>query len=93
MGPSLSLTVPLFVLGLLLGIPLALLVAFFRETYIDRLGVFVCVLAMSVSVLLYIVGAQYLIAKLLRWFPISGFDPDPSVVVRFLALPILVGVV
>ncbi|MED5263050.1 MAG: ABC transporter permease [Myxococcota bacterium] len=93
MGPSLSLTVPLFVLGLLLGIPLALLVAFFRETYIDRLGVFVCVFAMSVSVLLYIVGAQYLIAKLLRWFPISGFDPDPSVVVRFLALPILVGVV
>lgn len=93
MGPSLSLTVPLFVLGLLLGIPLALLVAFFRETYIDRLGVFVCVFAMSVSVLLYIVGAQYLIAKLLRWFPISGFDPDPSVVFRFLALPILVGVV
>jgi len=93
MGPSLSLTVPLFVLGLLLGIPLALLVAFFRETYIDRLGVFVCVFAMSVSVLLYIVGAQYLIAKLLRWFPISGFDPDPSVVIRFLALPILVGVV
>ena len=93
MGPSLTLTVPLFVLGLLLGIPLALLVAFFRETYIDRLGVFVCVFAMSVSVLLYIVGAQYLIAKLLRWFPISGFDPDPSVVFRFLALPILVGVV
>ena len=93
MGPSLSLTVPLFVLGLLLGIPLALLVAFFRETYIDRLGVFICVFAMSVSVLLYIVGAQYLIAKLLRWFPISGFDPDPSVVFRFLALPILVGVV
>ena len=48
---------------------------------------------LCVSVLLYIVGAQYLIAKLLRWFPISGFDPDPSVVIRFLALPILVGVV
>jgi peptide/nickel transport system permease protein len=55
--------------------------------------VLICVLAMSVSVLLYIVGAQYLIAKLLRWFPISGFDSDPSVVIRFLALPILVGVV
>jgi peptide/nickel transport system permease protein len=93
MGPSLSLTVPLFVLGLVIGIPLALVVAFFRETYIDRLGVLICVLAMSVSILLYIVGAQYLIAKLLRWFPISGFDPDPSVIVRFLALPILVGVV
>ena len=93
MGPSLSLTVPLFVLGLLIGIPLALLVAFFRETYIDRLGVLICVFAMSVSVLLYILGAQYLVAKLLRWFPISGFDSDPAVAIRFLALPILVGVV
>ena len=48
MGPSLSLTVPLLVLGLLVAIPLSLLVAFFRETYIDRMGVFLCVLAMSV---------------------------------------------
>jgi peptide/nickel transport system permease protein len=56
-GPSLSLTVPLLLLGQLVAIPLSLLVAFFRETYIDRMGVFVCVLAMSVSMLLYIIGA------------------------------------
>jgi peptide/nickel transport system permease protein len=92
-GPSLSLTVPLFVLGLVLGVLLSLFVAFFRETYIDRSGVFLCVLGMSVSILLYIVGAQYLIAKLLRWFPVSGFDPNPRVIFRFLALPVLVGVV
>jgi peptide/nickel transport system permease protein len=91
-GPSLSLTVPMFFLGLLFGILLSLFVAFFRETYIDRMGVFLCVLAMSVSILLYIIGAQYLIGKLLRWFPISGFDPSPGVVLRFLAMPILVGI-
>jgi peptide/nickel transport system permease protein len=90
-GPSLALTVPLFLLGLPLGIGLALLVAFFRETYIDRLGVVLSVLAMSISPLLYIIGGQYLIGKVLRWFPISGFDPDPVLVVRFLALPVLVG--
>jgi peptide/nickel transport system permease protein len=90
-APSLALTVPLFALGLVIGITLSLLVAFFRETYIDSTGVFLCVLAMSVSILLYIVGAQYLIAKLLRWFPISGFDPNPEVIFRFLALPIVVG--
>jgi len=90
-GPSLALTVPLFALGLMIGITLSLLVAFFRETYIDSTGVFLCVLAMSVSILLYIVGAQYLIAKVLRWFPISGFDPNPEVIFRFLSLPILVG--
>lgn len=91
-GPSLALTVPMFAIGLVLGVMLALFVALFRETYIDSAGVFVCVLAMSVSILLYIIGAQYLIAKLLRWFPISGFDPDLRVAWRFLALPILVGI-
>jgi peptide/nickel transport system permease protein len=93
MGPSLSLTIPLLILGLLAAIPLSLLVAFFRETYIDRMGVLICVLAMSVSTLLYIIGAQFLIGKVLRWYPISGFDFDPMLLPRFLALPVIVGVV
>jgi len=87
--PSLTLTVPLFLLSLLLAIPLSLAVALFRDTYIDRSGVVLCVLGMSVSLLLYIIGGQYLIGKLLRWFPISGYDSDPTVVARFVALPIL----
>jgi peptide/nickel transport system permease protein len=91
MGPSLSLTLPLFVLGLGVGMTLSLFVAFFRETYIDRMGVFLCVLGMSVSILLYIIGGQYLIGKLLRWFPISGFDVSPELLPRFLALPLVVG--
>ncbi|MBW2388783.1 MAG: ABC transporter permease [Deltaproteobacteria bacterium] len=90
-GPSLLLTIPLFLLGLVASVMLSLVVAVFRETYVDRMGVVLCVLGMSISILLYIVGAQYLIAKLLRWFPISGFDPSPDVVMRFLALPIVVG--
>ena len=92
-GPSLSLTVPLFVLGLLVGVVVSLFVAFFRETYIDRAMLVVCMLAMSIAGLLYIIGGQFFIGMLLRWFPISGFDPDPSVIVRFLALPVLVGLV
>jgi peptide/nickel transport system permease protein len=90
-GPSLTLTVPLFLLELVLGIGLALAVAFFRETYIDRMAAFLCVLAMSVGTLVYIVGGQYVLGKLLRWFPISGFDFDPAVIWRFVALPIAVG--
>lgn len=92
-GPSLSLTVPLFLLGLLVGIAVALFVAFFRETYIDRAVLVVCMLTMSIAGLLYIIGGQYLVGMLLRWFPISGFDPSASVVGRFLALPVLVGLV
>lgn len=90
-GPSLSLTLPLFLLGLFVSISLALFVATFRETYIDRAGVAFCVLAMSVSILLYIIGGQFLVARLLKWFPISGYDPSPAVVGRFLVLPVLVG--
>jgi len=91
-GPSLSLALPLFFIELPLALALALLVSFLRETYVDRLGVTLCVLGMSVSVLLYIVGGQYVLGKVLRWFPISGFDPRPAVILRFLALPVAVGV-
>ena len=92
LGPTLALTLPVFALGLLAATTLALFVAYFRNTYIDRAGVALCVLGMSVSILLYIIGGQFLIGKVLRWFPISGFDPSPAVVLRFLALPVLVGV-
>jgi len=90
-GPSLSLTLPLFVIGVTLAVGLALLIAYLRDTYLDRAMLAFCVLIMSVSILLYIVAGQYLVGKLLRWFPISGFDPSPTVIARFLALPILVG--
>jgi peptide/nickel transport system permease protein len=93
MGPSLSLTVPLFVLAVVFEVAFALFVAFFRETYIDRMGVVLCVLGMSVSALLYLIGGQFLIGKFLRWFPISGFDESMIVRIRFLALPIMIGVV
>lgn len=89
-GPSLALTVPLLAIGVLLGITLSLFVAYFRDTYIDTVGVTLCVFGMSVSIVIYIIGGQYLIGKVLRWFPISGFDPSPDVAFRFLALPILV---
>jgi len=91
-GPSLSLTVPLFVIGLTLAIALALLTAYLRDSYLDRTVLALCVLTMSVSILLYIVAGQYLVGKVLRWFPISGFDPSPGVIARFLALPILIGI-
>jgi peptide/nickel transport system permease protein len=48
---------------------------------------------MSISGLLYIIGAQFLIGKILHWFPISGFDSSPDVVLRFVAMPVLIGVV
>ncbi len=76
-GPSLSLTVPLFITSIVLEIILSLFVAFFRETYIDKVGVFLCVLGMSLSILIYIIGGQFILGKYLRWFPISRLTLHP----------------
>jgi peptide/nickel transport system permease protein len=90
--PSLALTVPMFLIGLFVAIGLALLVAYLRDSPLDRAVQVGCVVLMSVSILLYIIAGQFVVGKLLRWFPISGFDPSPAVIVRFLALPVLIGV-
>lgn len=93
MKPSLLVTTPAFLLGVVLAIGFSLLFALFRETYIDRVGLVLSVLGMSIPGLLYIIGGQFLLGKLLRWFPISGWDPEPSVIARFLWLPVTVGVI
>lgn len=90
--PSLALAVPVFILGLLLNITFSLILTFFRGTYLDLTGVVLCVLAMSISGLFYIIGGQFLFSKTLNLVPISGFDPGVEAW-RFLLLPVVVGVV
>ncbi|HEX5768679.1 MAG TPA: ABC transporter permease, partial [Burkholderiales bacterium] len=60
MGPSLALAIPVFLVGLAVNITFALLMAFFRATYVDFWGVVLCVAMMSISTLFYIIGGQYL---------------------------------
>lgn len=91
MGPSLAIAVPTLLVGLLINITFALLVAFFRGTYIDVWGVVICVIMMSISGLFYIIGGQFLISKLLHLVPISGYDTDLEAI-KFLILPVIVGV-
>lgn len=90
--PSLALAVPVFVLGLMVNITLALILAFFRGTYLDLSGVVLCVVAMSISGLFYIIAGQFLFSRMLNWVPISGFDASAQAW-RFLALPVVVGVI
>ncbi len=92
MGPSLAVAVPVFLVGLLFYVTFALGVAFFRATYIDFWGVVICVVAMSISSMFYIIGGQFLIGKLWHLVPISGFAGGPDSL-RFLVLPIVVSVV
>ncbi len=92
MGPSLALAVPVFLVGILVNVTIALLMAFFRATYLDVWGVILCVAAMSVSGLFYIIAGQYVAAKLWALVPISGYDGGLDAF-KFLILPVLVGTV
>ncbi len=92
MGPSLAIALPTFVLGLFVTISLALILAFFRATALDFWGVVACVGLMSISSLFYIIGGQYLVAKVWQLVPISGFGEGLDAW-RFLVLPVLIGVI
>ncbi len=92
MWPSLAIAVPTLLVGLLINITFALLLAFFRASYIDYWGVALCVVMMSVSSLFYIIGGQFLIGKLLNLVPISGYQPGAGVI-KFLILPVIISVI
>ena len=92
MGPSLAIALPTFVLSLFVTISFALLLVLFRATYLDFWGVVVCVAMMSISSLFYIIGGQFLVAKLWNLVPISGYSGGLDAP-RFLVLPVIVGVI
>jgi len=85
--PSLMLTVPVFIIGLFTSISLSLFCAFWRDTWIDRFFVIFSVALMSVNYLVYIVVGQYFLGFKQGWFPVWGFENA-----RYLALPVLIGV-
>lgn len=92
MWPSLAIAIPTLLLGLFVDICFAMFMAFFRASYLDALGVTICVVMMSISALFYILGGQLFIAKMLKLVPISGYDTGLDAF-KFLILPVIVGVV
>jgi peptide/nickel transport system permease protein len=93
MGPSVAIALPTLLVGILVYISFALLLTFFRGTYLDAGGVVVCVIMMSISTLFYVIGGQYLVSKLLHLVPISGYGDGGLDAVKFLILPVVIGVV
>jgi peptide/nickel transport system permease protein len=91
MWASLAVQVPVFVIGVLVFITFALLMAFFRATYVDVWGVVLCVFMMSISGLFYIIGGQYLVGKLWNLVPVSGYEGGLDAF-KFVVLPVVVGV-
>jgi peptide/nickel transport system permease protein len=92
MWPSLAIALPQFTLGLFVYVSFAMLLVFFRGSYLDVSGVILCVVLMSISALFYIIGGQYLFSKLMHLFPISGYEPGVQAW-RFVVLPVLIGLI
>ncbi|WP_022947303.1 ABC transporter permease [Methylohalobius crimeensis] len=92
MWPSLAIAVPSLVLGMTVNITFALLLVFFRRTYLEFSGLTACVILMSISALFYIIAGQYLFGKIMKLVPISGYAGGLNAI-YFIILPILVGVV
>jgi len=90
--PSLSITMPMFFIGLIASLSISLIVAYVRGTWLDRTLVIVCVLGMSMPYLSYILFAQYFFAYKLSWFPVFGYEEGWRKI-SYVALPILIGVI
>jgi peptide/nickel transport system permease protein len=92
MWPSLAIAVPIFIIGLMVNITFAMLMVFFRATYVDLSGVVLCVVLMSISGLFYIIGGQFLVGKTMQLVPISGYA-DGFDAAKFLILPVAIGII
>lgn len=87
---TLTITIPILVLEAAMAIPTAMLVAYYRGTLLDRAVIAICVAAMSVSFLVYIIVGQYLFGFQLGWFPVQGWsDSFWRNLIIYAPLPIL----
>ena len=92
LGPSLTVLVPLTVLETVLGVALALGIAFVRGSLTDRAVMLACTVGMSISILVYIIVFQYLFAYKLGLFPVQGWgDSLGENLLRYALLPIIIG--
>src|SRR5712692_20858 len=94
LGPSLTVLVPLLVISTLLAMAAAMLVAYVRGSLTDRAIMIGCTVGQSVSILVYILVFQYVLAYQLGWFPVQGWGKGfAENLLKYSILPIIVGVI
>lgn len=87
---SISLTFPAFLITLCIATVFALVMTFNRGKPLDKTLMIVCLAALSVSSLVYILYLQYGMGYKLGWFPISGWETGLLDRARYLAMPIMI---
>jgi peptide/nickel transport system permease protein len=90
---TLTVMLPILVLDTLLSVPLALAVAAVRGSLTDRLIMMATTVALSVSLLVYVIVGQWLFAFQLGWFPVQGWSASTAENLwRYAPLPVLLAV-
>ena len=90
--PSFAIALLIFVGAQIATISAALFLAYFRGTYVDYWGTFLCVLMMSVVFIVYIITGQFVLGKILKIYPIAGYREGVAGF-KFFLLPAVVGLV
>lgn len=88
-GPSLSVTVPLFVISNLIAITLALLVAFYRGKFIDKFMLVFSIAGMSIPSLAVVLFGQWFFGYKLGWFEIAGYERGFPDFIPYVILPVI----
>jgi len=94
---TLTVMMPILLMEVLLAIPIAMGVAYVRGSLTDRIVMVITTVAVSISLLVYVIVGQYVFAFRLGWFPVQGwtdsfwtnltvYAPLPVLVVVFVAL-------
>ena len=92
-GPTLTIMIPVLLLETVIGVILAIGVAYVRGTLTDRATMMICTVAMSVSFLVYIIVAQYIFGFQLGWFPVQGWSESfAKNIATYAPLPIMLAV-
>jgi peptide/nickel transport system permease protein len=90
---TLTVMLPILILEVLLAIPLALGVAYVRGSLTDRSVMILSTVAVSISLLVYVIVGQYFFAFRLGWFPVQGWsDSVWTNLTTYAPLPVLVAV-
>ena len=92
-GPTLTIMIPVLVLETVIGVILAIGVAYVRGTMTDRMIMMICTVAMSISFLVYIIVAQYYFGFKWGVFPVQGWtDSFWKNLTTYAPLPIMLAV-
>lgn len=86
-GPSLSLTVPILLGGVIIALMLALLAAATRGGWADRAVLLVSAILMSVNYVVWVLAGQFFLSYKAGLFPVWGCESA-----FYLVLPVLIGI-